>query len=83
MTFATGLWMLIAGRFVIGVATGTTAIIVTVYLAEVSPSRVRGRLVGSLILFLAGGVLTAYCMAYYVGSNWRYMFCASVVPAVV
>lgn len=44
--FSVGTWMLILGRFLTGLAIGTATVVVGLYLAEVSPTRIRGAIQG-------------------------------------
>ena len=44
--FAEEIWVLMVGRFVIGLAIGVSSMLVPVYLAELAPKNVRGRVIG-------------------------------------
>jgi len=55
MAISIDIFMLIMGRFVIGVGIGFAAMIVPVYLAEASPSEHRGVIVSTNILFCTAG----------------------------
>ncbi|KAE8955151.1 hypothetical protein PR001_g32218, partial [Phytophthora rubi] len=44
MAFAINMYMLIAGRFLVGIASGTATVIVPLYLGELAPPNLRGTL---------------------------------------
>jgi sugar porter (SP) family MFS transporter len=55
------------------------------YLAEISPARLRGRLVSLHQLAIVGGILVAYFVSWTMtslGDNaWRWMFASAVIPS--
>lgn len=80
-------WQLFALRFVLGVAVGADYPIATSLLAEFTPRRHRGFLLG----FLVGGWWLGAVAAYVVGylmlglgdESWRWMLASSAVPAAI
>ncbi|WP_432543272.1 sugar porter family MFS transporter [Kineococcus sp. SYSU DK002] len=82
---APGTGSLIAARFVLGLAVGGASAMVPVYIAEMSPPAIRGRLMVLFQLMVAIGQLTAYVCGYLLAGSggWRWMFALAVVPAVV
>lgn len=77
---------LILGRVLVGLGVGMTSMVVPTYLAEVAPSRVRGRIVGINSLLVTGGQVIAYVVdaAFYnLPHGWRWMVLAGAIPAVV
>ena len=58
-------------RLLAGLATGTASLLAPLYIAEVSPARVRGRLVALDQLSIVVGVLGAYVINYAFSSNPR------------
>lgn len=76
---------LMAARFVGGLAVGISSMVAPLYIAEIAPARVRGRLVtlqqvaivtGILLANLTGGLLVNLG-----ANNWRYMFASAAVPS--
>ncbi|GGV28442.1 MFS transporter [Streptomyces longisporoflavus] len=75
---------LVAARFVLGLAVGGASNMVPVYIAELAPAAVRGRLMVLFQLMVAIGQLIAYLCGWALTGNggWRVMFALAVVPAV-
>ncbi|MEV0521881.1 sugar porter family MFS transporter [Streptomyces sp. NPDC050439] len=82
---APGAEALVAARFVLGLAVGGASNMVPVYIAEVAPAAIRGRLMVLFQLMVAIGQLLAYlCGWLFAGSGgWRIMFALAVIPAIV
>ncbi|KAE9003304.1 Proton myo-inositol cotransporter [Phytophthora rubi] len=77
---------LLFGRLVVGVAIGFASMTVPLYIAEVAPPDIRGRLVSLNTALVTGGqffsgVLDA--LLADVDNGWRYMLGLAAVPAVV
>lgn len=83
--FSPALWVLIAMRFVIGLAVGSASMSVPLYISEVAPPRVRGALVSFNQLALTLGILAAFLVDYALSSSaaWRLMFGLAAIPAVL
>ncbi|SNX82545.1 related to myo-inositol transporter [Melanopsichium pennsylvanicum] len=76
---------LVLGRMLVGLGVGMASMVVPTYLAEVAPTKVRGRLVGINNLLVTGGQVVAYVIdaAFYnLPHGWRWMVLAGGVPAV-
>lgn len=72
-------------RFVGGLGIGSTSILAPLYIAEVSPARIRGALVSVNQMAIVSGILLAYFVNWaFAGtgpSNWRWMYGTGAVPA--
>ncbi|MDE1169764.1 MAG: sugar porter family MFS transporter [Verrucomicrobium sp.] len=74
-------------RFLGGVAVGASSVLGPLYLAEISPARWRGRLVGFFQFNVVFGILLAFLSNYLVGlgdfgaHEWRWKLGVQVVPA--
>jgi MFS transporter, SP family, arabinose:H+ symporter len=73
-------------RMLGGLAVGAASMISPLYIAEVSPSAIRGRLVTLSQLGITFGCLVSYLINYLlrgVGpNNWRWMFVTGAIPSV-
>src|SRR5579863_7517030 len=58
---------LLAFRFIGGLGMGGSSVIAPVYIAEVSPTAWRGRLVGAFQINIIVGILLAYLSNYVIG----------------
>ena len=72
----------IVWRFVGGMGVGLASTISPMYIAEVAPARLRGRLVVvnqlAIVLGLSMSVLVTYWLSF--GEHWRWMFATQVAP---
>ncbi len=75
--------VLLVARFVIGLAVGTSSMIVPLYIGEIVPPGRRGALVSFNQLAITVGILASYLIDYGLSSsaNWRLMFGLAVIPA--
>lgn len=53
-------YVLIFGRFLVGLGVGIASITAPVYIAEASPSEIRGGLVSTNVLMITGGQFLSY-----------------------
>ncbi|MGA7885509.1 MAG: sugar porter family MFS transporter [Acidobacteriaceae bacterium] len=78
---------LLAFRLIGGLGIGGSSVLGPVYLAELAPARLRGRLVGLFQINIVAGILLAYASNYGVarlidgGHAWRWQFGVAAVPA--
>jgi sugar porter (SP) family MFS transporter len=73
-------------RVVVGLGIGAAASVVPVYISEIAPSHLRGRLVTFNQLALTAGIAIAYWvdLAYtHAGMGWPPMFATAIVPAIL
>lgn len=84
-SLAPGFGVLLASRVVAGLAVGAASFVVPLYVSELAPPDLRGRLVSLNQLLLTLGVLTAYCvdLAFVDSGRWHAMFAVGLVPAAV
>ncbi|MGB9402048.1 MAG: MFS transporter, partial [Candidatus Acidiferrales bacterium] len=77
-------WLAI-GRVVVGVAIGVASFTAPLYISEVSPPNVRGRLVSLNQLMITIGIVVSYLADYALAgaSAWRWMFALAAIPAIV
>jgi MFS transporter, SP family, sugar:H+ symporter len=77
--------VLIAARFIIGLAVGSAALVVPLYLAEIAPTEVRGRIASLNQLMIVIGILAAFIVNAILASSqdWRLMLGLAAVPSVV
>jgi SP family sugar:H+ symporter-like MFS transporter len=77
--------ILIAFRFVLGLAVGSAALVVPLYLSEIAPKEIRGAISSLNQLMIVSGILVAFLVNAVLASsgNWRLMLGLAVVPSVV
>ncbi|KAL4289418.1 hypothetical protein AHAS_Ahas19G0384200 [Arachis hypogaea] len=86
MAAAPNHYVLILGRFLVGLGVGVASVTAPVYIAEASPSEIRGSLVSTNVLMITGGQFLSYIvnLAFTrVPGTWRWMLGVSAVPALV
>jgi sugar porter (SP) family MFS transporter len=83
-------WPVLLGfRFLGGLGIGGSSVLAPVYLAELAPARLRGRLVGLFQINIVAGILLAYASNYAVarliesGEAWRWQFGVATIPALL
>ena len=80
---APGTASLIAARVIAGVAIGIASFVAPLYISEIAPVAIRGKLVSINQVALTSGIVISYCIDYaFAGSQaWRWMFAMAVIPA--
>lgn len=81
---STGLVMLIALRFVVGLGLGGELPVASTLVSEFSPARIRGRIVVALESFWAVGWLAAALIGYFIvplENGWRWALALGMIPA--
>jgi SP family arabinose:H+ symporter-like MFS transporter len=91
--FAANLHQFVLWRLIGGVGIGAASVIAPNYIAEIAPTRVRGRCVTLYQLGIVVGILAAVFVnmliqrmgneAWNISTGWRWMFFAGVVPAIL
>jgi SP family arabinose:H+ symporter-like MFS transporter len=93
MLFATKLQQFVLWRLIGGLGIGAASVIAPNYIAEIAPTRVRGRCVTFYQLGIVVGILAAVFVnmliqhmgdeAWNISTGWRWMFLAGIVPAIL
>ena len=72
-------------RFIGGIAVGASSVVGPMYISEISPANLRGRLAGSFQLNIVAGIFVAYITNFLfagIGDEaWRWMLGIMVIPA--
>jgi SP family arabinose:H+ symporter-like MFS transporter len=75
----------VLARFLGGVAVGGVSLLSPMYIAEVSPASIRGRMGTFYQLSIVIGILVSYGINYLLrnggANNWRWMFLTGVAPS--
>src|SRR5713226_7773663 len=85
--FAWNWWSLVAFRFIGGLGIGGSSVLGPMYIAEIAPAKLRGRLVGLFQFNIVFGILLAYFSNYLISlqgfgkSEWRLELGATTIPA--
>ena len=81
-----GLGQLAGARLAAGLAIGMGSVLAPMYIAEISPPHIRGRLVSVNQLAIVSGILIAYYVNWQLSAagagNWRWMFGAAAAPSI-
>jgi len=86
---AVNLSMFIIGRFIGGLAVGGASVVTPMYISEVAPPKLRGRLVATAQFAIVLGILVSFFSNFIIDSlggdenKWRWMFLFGVIPSVV
>ena len=76
-----------AARLAGGVAIGVASMLSPLYIAEVSPARIRGRLVAMNQFAIVSGILCAYFVSWLLSGlgvvSWRWMFASMAIPSLL
>jgi len=75
--------MLLGGRLLMGFAVGLSAMVVPMYLSEVSTPDIRGSVVFMYQMAITIGILFAFIInfIFHVHENWRAMFAVGLIPS--
>ena len=84
--FTSSIWGMILGRSIVGLAIGGASLIVPLYISELAPGHLRGRLVTVSSLFVTGGQVVAYIIGWAfstLAGGWRWMVGLGAIPAIL
>jgi sugar porter (SP) family MFS transporter len=75
-------------RFIGGLGVGASSVIGPMYIAEIAPARLRGRLVTAFQLNIVFGILLSYFSNYLINNlvennAWRWMLGVEAIPAIM
>lgn len=74
-----------AARLAGGIAIGAASLLAPLYIAEIAPARLRGRLVSLNQMAIVTGILLAYLVNWGLSgagpAAWRWMFAAAALPS--
>jgi SP family arabinose:H+ symporter-like MFS transporter len=80
-------WQLIAARFCCGIAIGVASVLAPMYISEIAPPDIRGRLISLNQLAIVSGILLAYYVNWRLAAlgqeSWRWMFAVAALPSAV
>ncbi|CAD6499029.1 BgTH12-04683 [Blumeria graminis f. sp. triticale] len=74
------------GRAIVGLGVGSAAMIIPLYIAEISPAKFRGRMMGLDTLSVTGGQLASYGLGAgfaHIAHGWRWMVGMGAGPAIL
>lgn len=90
---APGLWIFVVFRIIGGMGIGIASILSPMYISEMAPAEIRGRLVSIFQLGIVTGILVIYFVNAYIAGiydeswnvlyGWRWMFGSGVIPSVI
>ena len=85
---ASSVTSLLWSRFYLGLAIGAASFATPLYIAEISPTKIRGTLVSMFQLLITVGILASYLSDAAIAEDgnpesWRMMFYVGVIPALI
>jgi SP family galactose:H+ symporter-like MFS transporter len=77
--------LLAIGRVIVGIAIGIASFTAPLYISEVSPPAIRGKLVSLNQLMITLGIVVSYLADYGLADKeaWRWMFGLAAIPALI
>ncbi|CAL1519762.1 sugar porter family MFS transporter [Chitinophaga sp. MM2321] len=84
----TSQWLLfVSSRFIGGLAVGASSVVGPMYISEIAPAAIRGRLAGFFQLMIVTGIFVAYLTNFlfvdFGDAGWRWMLGIMVIPALL
>ncbi len=84
---APGFILFVTARFLGGIAVGGVSLLSPMYVSEVSPPTIRGRMGSLYQLSIVVGIIVSYGINFFLRNtgvnNWRWMFLTGVVPSAI
>ncbi len=85
------IWTFILFRFLGGIGIGIASMSTPMYIAEIAPAHLRGRLVSVNQIAIVGGIVLVYFVNYFIArcgdqawneaTGWRWMFASGILPS--
>jgi len=92
-SLAPQIWVFIGFRFIGGLGIGIASISTPMYIAEITPAHIRGRMVAANQIAVVGGITATSFVNYFVAqgrdqqwlidTGWRWMFATGLAPSLV
>lgn len=89
----TFIYVFVMYRIIGGIGVGLASMLSPLYIAEIAPAEMRGKLVSLNQLAIVGGILLVYFVNYFIAEQgdsnwlntvgWRWMFASEVIPAAI
>jgi sugar porter (SP) family MFS transporter len=86
------IWTFILFRWLGGIGIGIASMSTPMYIAEITPAHLRGRLVSVNQIAIVGGILVVYFVNYFIARygdqawnetvGWRWMFASGALPSI-
>jgi len=90
---APSLWFFVLFRIIGGMGIGIASMLSPMYISEMAPAPVRGRLISVFQLGIVTGILVIYFVnayiagihneAWNISTGWRWMFGSGIIPSVI
>lgn len=84
--FSINIPMMVIARVILGLGVGVASNIVPMFISELAPPHLRGRLVSLNQLLIVTGIMLAYLANYSlhgISHDWRWMFGLAVIPSLL
>lgn len=90
---APNLWIFVLFRIIGGMGIGIASMLSPMYISEMAPAGIRGRLISIFQLGIVSGILIIYFVNAYIAgihneswnisTGWRWMFGSGIIPSVI
>jgi sugar porter (SP) family MFS transporter len=87
------IWTFIVFRLLGGIGIGIASMSTPIYIAEIAPAHLRGRLVSVNQIAIVGGIVLVYFVNYFIARGgdqrwneeigWRWMFASGALPSIL
>lgn len=87
------IWTFIVFRYLGGVGIGIASISTPMYIAEITPAKIRGRMVAINQIAIIGGIAATSFVNYFIAqqgsqewlisTGWRWMFATGILPSIL